>query len=52
MKPSASVENLTAAPIDTDKKIVYLNTGLELSHVDERSHEESRMGDQSSMFGE
>ena len=44
MKPSASVENLTAAPIDCEKKISYLNTGLALSHVDEASHEESKMG--------
>ena len=38
-------------PINLDQKQKYLNTGNLLSNVDERSFEESKMG-QSSMIGE
>ena len=40
------------APIDIEQKVEYLNTGNALSHVDERSYEESKIGGQSSMMGE
>ena len=52
MKTSLSQDNLTVPPINCDKKINYINAAAMLSNVDERSHEESRLGGQSSMFGD